>query len=56
MIHEDNQWPQEGQFVDFKDTNNEWVVGYIVGKTKDTVQVRSDGWASKYDLVSLNIS
>ena len=53
MISEESEWPKEGQYIDFKDSNSEWVVGYIVNRGTETLQVRSDGWSSKYDIVTL---
>ena len=51
MISQSNQELQAGDYIDFKDSNGEWAVGYINSKTADTLHVRSDGWASKYDIV-----
>ena len=53
MISEESEWPKEGQYIDFKDSNSEWVVGYIINRGTETLQVRSDGWSSKYDIVTI---
>ena len=53
MISEESEWPKAGQYIDFMDSNSEWVVGYIVNRGTETLQVRSDGWSSKYDIVTL---
>ena len=44
---------QESDFIDAKDNQSDWRVGYIVGKYDHikTFKVRFDGWQSKYDEV-----
>ena len=44
---------EEGDFIDAKDNQGDWRVGFIVGKypTTQLFKVRFDGWASKYDEV-----
>ena len=44
---------QEFDFIDAKDNQGDWRVGYIVGKYDHlkTFKVRFDGWQSKYDEV-----
>lgn len=44
---------QEGDFIDAKDNQADWRVGYIVAKVdhSKTFKVRFDGWSSKYDEV-----
>ena len=46
---------QEFDFIDAKDNQGDWRVGYIVGKYDHlkTFKVRFDGWQSKYDEVFL---
>lgn len=52
MISCEGEWPRVGEYVDFKDKdNNPWQVGYIVSKAKSIVKVRSEGWSSKFDEV-----
>jgi len=43
----------ENDFIDAKDNQGDWRVGYIVGKYdfSKTFKVRFDGWQSKYDEV-----
>lgn len=42
MISCEGEWPRVGEYVDFKDKdNNPWQVGYIVSKAKSIVKVRS---------------
>lgn len=40
-----------GDFIDAKDNQGDWRVGYIVDKneTLKSFKVRFDGWPSKYD-------
>ncbi len=44
----------EFDFIDAKDNQGDWRVGYIVGKYDHlkTYKVRFDGWQSKYDEVT----
>ena len=44
---------KEGDFIDAKDNQGDWRVGYILAKNieKKTFKLRFDGWASKYDEV-----
>lgn len=45
----------ENDFVDAKDNQGDWRVGFIVGRYEHTkvFKVRFDGWPSKYDEVLL---
>jgi hypothetical protein len=45
----------ENDFVDAKDNQGDWRVGFIVGRYEHTkvFKVRFDGWPSKYDEVPL---
>ena len=45
----------EGDFVDAKDNQGDWRVGFIITKSMTTqfYKVRFDGWNSKYDEVTL---
>jgi glutathionyl-hydroquinone reductase len=42
-----------GDFIDAKDSQGDWRVGYIVDKNDmtKTFKVRFDGWSGKYDEV-----
>lgn len=42
---------QVGDFIDAKDNQGDWRVGFITDKNylTKTFKVRFDGWASKYD-------
>ena len=44
---------KEGDFIDAKDNQADWRVGYIVAKNENiqSFKVRFDGWSSKYDEV-----
>ena len=46
----------EGDFIDAKDNQADWRVGYIVAKNSNTslFKVRFDGWSSRYDEVLSN--
>ena len=43
----------QGDFIDAKDSQGDWRVGYIVDKSDITTffKIRFDGWAAKYDEV-----
>ena len=45
---------EEEDFIDAKDNQGDWRVGYILDKNTNTkwYKVRFDGWASKYDEVT----
>ena len=45
---------KEEDFIDAKDNQGDWRVGYIVHKMDHlkTFKVRFDGWSSKYDEVT----
>ncbi len=45
-----------GDFIDAKDNQGDWRVGYIVDKNNitKTFKVRFDGWPSKYDEVKMS--
>jgi hypothetical protein len=52
MISSESEWPCQGEYIDFKDKdNNPWQVGYVVTKAKNIIKVRSEGWSSKFDEV-----
>ena len=42
---------QEGYFIDAKDNQGDWRVGYIIEKNVNSrfFKIRFDGWSSKYD-------
>ena len=50
MISSEDNWAQQGEFVDFRDKdNNPWQVGYILTRAKNILKIRSEGWSSKFD-------
>ena len=44
---------KEEDFIDAKDNQGDWRVGYIINKMDHlkTYKIRFDGWSSKYDEV-----
>ena len=55
MISSEEGWPLQGEYIDFRDKdNNPWQVGYVINKAKNILKVRSEGWSSKFDEVSLS--
>jgi hypothetical protein len=52
MISSEDNWAQQGEFVDFRDKdNNPWQVGYVLSRTKNIIKIRTEGWSSKFDEV-----
>lgn len=51
MISE--QWPREGEYVDFKDRDNFWQVGLVILKNENIVKIRCEGYPSKFDEIIL---
>lgn len=49
-----SQLYQVGDFIDARDNQGDWRVGYIVDKSdvSKMFKIRFDGWATKYDQVN----
>ena len=54
-----NLWEvyKEEDFIDAKDNQGDWRVGYVIGKNMHLKnwKIRFDGWSSKYDQVQIEI-
>jgi hypothetical protein len=42
-------WPQQGQYVDLKEKDISWQVGYVLLRNEHTLKLRFEGWQQKYD-------
>ncbi len=42
-------WPKVGQYVDFKDRDHLWQVGFVIFKNEHCLKIRNEGWCQRYD-------